>query len=81
MTARGPHNTHPIRQTQPGGFEYTCELAIPLRAHHKLGIHSGHEVGAAFVDETLDSFESRTHVKAVDPDTEDSGFRQASCRK
>ena len=80
LTPGCPHDPGPVRQTERRIFEHPRELPILPRPHHEFGIHRRHQVGSTFVDELLDSSQRRAHAEAVDPDTEDPSFRQASCR-
>ena len=80
LTPRRPHHADPIRQAQAGRVEHARKLTILLCAHDELCVDSGHKLGYAILDEALDALQSGAHVEAVDPDSEDSGFCQASCR-
>ena len=80
LTPRRPHHADPIRQAQAGRVEHARKLTILLCAHDELCVDSGHKLGYAILDEALDALQSGAHVEAVDPDSENSGFCQASCR-
>jgi glycosyltransferase involved in cell wall biosynthesis len=74
LPAGRPYNATAIGQAEVRRLEHAGELVVGPRAHHELGVDSGHEVVTTLLHKLLDPIEGGVHVQAIDSHAEDAGL-------